>query len=88
MLCMGIGSTVECSFTILAPCFSLLAHPCTGTLNAGGAWLDTWHMCHIIIYSLIRCPNVSQFMSPAQSPGFTPTNDALLDLLLELLSWH
>ena len=35
--------------------------------------------------SLIRCPNVSQFMSPVQSPGFTPTH-ALLDLLLELLS--
>ena len=30
VLCMGIGSTVECSFTILALCFSLLAHPCLG----------------------------------------------------------
>ena len=28
MLCMGIDSTVECSFTTLALCFSLLAHPC------------------------------------------------------------
>ena len=26
--CMGIGSTVECSFATLALCFSLLAHPC------------------------------------------------------------
>ena len=36
----------------------------------------------IVIHSLIRCPNVSQFMSQ----GFTPTH-VLLDLLLELLSW-
>ena len=70
------------------PQFYSVSKSSTGTLNTGGAWLDTWHMCHIIIYSLIRCPNVSQFMSPVQSPGFTPINDALLDLLLELLSWH
>ena len=36
----------------------------------------------IVIHSLIRCPTVSQFMSQ----GFTPAH-ALLDLLLELLSW-
>ena len=29
VLCMGIGSTVEYSFTTLALYFSLLAHPCT-----------------------------------------------------------
>ena len=40
----------------------------SGTLNTGGAWLDTWQIhiisYHHIIYSLSRCPNVSQFMSP------------------------
>ena len=46
--------------------------------------MNTWHsLCvMIVIHSLIRCPTVSQFMSQ----GFTPTH-ALLDLLLELLSW-
>ena len=34
MLCMGIGSTVECSFTTLALCFSLLAHPCNYYVNS------------------------------------------------------
>ena len=65
--------------------YSVSKSSLTGTLNTGGAWLDTWHMYHIIIYSLIRCPNVSQFMSPVQV--LHQYNDALLDLL-ELLSWH
>ena len=30
---MAIGSTVECSFAALALLFSLLAHPCIGSLH-------------------------------------------------------
>ena len=41
-LCMGIGSTVECSFVALAQCFSSLAHPyitCSWVLIEPQVWV-------------------------------------------------
>ena len=66
------------------PQFYSVSKSCTGTTLKGRSWIHG--ICiMLVIYSLIRCPNVSQFMNSVQSPDFTPTH-ALLDLLLELLS--
>ena len=55
---------------------------CIHTNSHNFTWSPNPLCVMIVIHSLIRCPTVSQFMSQ----GFTPTH-ALLDLLLELLSW-
>ena len=50
------------------PQFYSVSKSSTGTLNTGGAWLDTWHMCHIIIYlyQVSKCQSVRE--SSPESP--------------------
>ena len=79
----GIVSAEHFNVLYKQPEFYLVSKSSTGTTCTEGAWLDTWHMYHGRHF--IRCPEVSQFMSSVQSPGFTPTHALLLDLLLELL---
>ena len=51
------------------PQFYSVSKSSTSTLNTGGEWLAAYVSWSSFIALAIRCPNVSQFMSP----GFTPT---------------
>ena len=79
----GIVSAEHFNVLYKMPQFYSVSKSYTGSYNTEGAWLNTWHMYHGLHF--IRCPKVSQFMSPVQSSDFTPTHALLLDLLLELL---
>ena len=69
----GILSAEHFNALYKQPQFYLVSKSSTGTTLKGRGWIHD--ICIMAVtYSLIRCPNVSQFMSP----GFTRTH-ALLD---------
>ena len=57
VLCMGIGSTEECSFTTLALCFSLFAHP----INLAGTYTNIPHHNHMLIIIPHNYWNLTRF---------------------------